>query len=178
MFYALAVAFALLGLACIFSVALGLPGTWMLLGLAVLLELTDHTLLQQPEAVTFGWWLLGGIGLLALLGEGIEIVTSALGAKHGGGTDMAMAGSFVGGMLGGLLLTFTLPIPVVGTLAGVLIGTFLGALVGELHATRGTVKGSLKPALGATLGRVIGTVGKVGVGLAAWGSLTVAAFIA
>ncbi len=178
MLYALAAGFALFGLLCVATVALGLPGTWMMLGLAVVLELTDHTLLGQAEVVTFGWWLLGGMAVLALVGEGIEVLVGALGAKQGGGGGTAMVGSFVGGLLGGLLLTFTLPIPVVGTLTGVLVGTFLGALAGELHQTRGTVKEAVKPAIGATLGRVLGTVGKVGVGLAAWGTLTVAAFVA
>ena len=37
--------FALLGLACIVLMLLGLPGTWFMIGLAVLIDLLD------------GWWL-------------------------------------------------------------------------------------------------------------------------
>jgi len=178
-----AFAFAFLGALCAVTVVIGLPGTWMLIALAVVVEIFDHHWLGGAGQVTFGWWLIGGTAALALVGEGLEIAAGALGAKGGGGSKKGALGAVIGGMLGGLVGTFALPIPVVGTLVGALGGTFGGALWGELRAAEQSgqsreLSTAIRPALGATLGRVLGTVAKTGIAGIAWLTLTVAAFIA
>ena len=50
-----AVVFAILGLACLLTVPMGLPGVWMLVGLAALLELADGVYLGAAQPTTFGW---------------------------------------------------------------------------------------------------------------------------
>lgn len=176
--YPVAGVFTLLGLACALIVPVGLPGTWILLGLAVVVELADGLWLGDP-ASTFGWWLLGGCVGLALLGEVIETATGAVGTKLGGGSKRGMWGAVLGGFLGAFLLTLLVPIPVVGTLAGALLGTFAGALLGE--RSRGdredpSLKADLKAATGATIGRVLGTMAKSAIAFSIWVGLAVAAF--
>lgn len=170
--------FTVLGLVCALIVPIGLPGTWILLALAVIVELIDGLWLGEG-AHTFGWLLLGGCAGLALVGEVIETATGAVGTKLGGGSRRGMWGAVLGGMLGAVLLTMLVPIPVVGTLLGALTGTFLGALLGE--RSRGdredpSLKADLKAATGATVGRVLGTMAKSGIAFSVWLALVVAAF--
>lgn len=171
--------FAMFGAACIAMVVVGLPGVWMLLGGAVVMELLDWTYRagDSADVVTFGWLVLG-LGVLAgLFGELLEFIAGAMGAKVGGGTKRGMAGAILGGFVGGIALTFVLPVvPVIGTLLGALIGTFIGAVLGEVSAEQAMpVWRSLRPATGATFGRVLGTVAKVGIAMVVWLVLLVAA---
>lgn len=176
--YVILIMFALVGAACVLSVAISLPGTWIMLGLAVLIELLDGLYLTGPEPITFGWWVLAVCIGLALFGEVLEFIAGALGAKTGGGTKRGMLGAIVGGFVGGIALTFMLPIPIVGTLVGALLGTLVGAMIGEITAEDAmTVRGSVMPAVGATFGRVLGTVAKVGIAMIVWLVLIVAAVV-
>jgi uncharacterized protein YqgC (DUF456 family) len=174
-----AVVFAILGLACLLTVPMGLPGVWMLVGLAALLELADGVYLGAAQPTTFGWTLLAVAAGLAALGEVVEAAAGAAGAKWGGGTRRGVIGAIVGGILGALVFTLLVPIPVVGTLLGALVGTFLGALVGETTAEHGRHPNeSLRAALAAALGRLAGTLGKLGIGTVVYVLLVRAAFVA
>lgn len=179
--YVVATIFTLLGAACVFSIVLSLPGAWIMLGIAFVIELIDQwwrTPGADGRTQTFEWWLLGVCVALALAGELIELAAGAAGAKSGGAGRRGMIGALIGGVVGALLLTPFIPIPVVGTLIGAIIGTFIGAVLGEVTGqTPKTVRGSMKPALGATIGRVFGTVSKIGVAIVIWLTLSVAAFI-
>jgi len=90
------------GLACLLAVLLSLPGTWILLGLAVIVELADGTYLPGEEPMTFGWMLLGICTGLAVLGEVIETGAGAAGAKLGGATRRGVIGAIVGGIAGAM----------------------------------------------------------------------------
>ena len=46
--------FAVLGLGCLLLVVVGLPGTWIMIGLAVALEIFDGRYLSAADPVTFG----------------------------------------------------------------------------------------------------------------------------
>lgn len=176
--YIVVIAFALFGAVCVLSVAISLPGTWVMLGLAVVIELIDGLYLTGPEPVTFGWRVLAVCFGIALFGELLEFIAGALGAKVGGGTRRGMLGAIIGGFIGGIALTFMLPVPLVGTLIGALVGTFLGAMLGEITAAQAmSVRGSMLPATGATIGRVLGTVAKVGIAMVVWLVLVVAAVL-
>ena len=184
MFYAVAGVYAFLSALCVLSIIVGLPGTWMMLALAVVVELVDPRWLPGPEATTFGWPLLAGCIALAVVGEGLEFVSGMLGTKAGGGTRRGMWGSIAGGLLGATAGTFV--IPVIGTLGGALLGTFLGALWGEMSAAQALdgsqaqgdrAKDALRPAVAATISRALGTVAKMGIGATVWVVLAVAAFM-
>jgi uncharacterized protein YqgC (DUF456 family) len=168
---AVTIIFALLGLVCLGLIVVGLPGTWILLGLAALLELTDHLWLGLAEPTVFGWGVIVGCVVLAGIGEALEFATGAVGTKMGGGNKRGMIGAFAGGMIGGLVGTGMLPI--VGTLLGALVGTFAGALVGEVTGPDAKdTKEALPAAIAATIGRIIGTVAKLGFAIVIWVSLT------
>jgi len=171
------------GAAAQIVVVLGLPGAWIILLTAAVIEfLIDPFYLPAGEQQTFSWWVLIACVGIVILGDLFEWIAGALGAKVGGGTKRGMWGALIGGILGAIILTPVFAfLPVIGTLIGALAGTFAGAVVGEVSATNPelapTVRQSLRPATGATIGRVVGTVSKLGVSIVVWLVLTVAAFV-
>jgi uncharacterized protein YqgC (DUF456 family) len=171
-FVAVGVVLALLGPACVAAVLMGLPGTWILLGLAVVVELCDGYWSAVDAPVTFGLPVLVGCGLAAALGEALEFVSGALGARRGGSSRRGMVGAFLGG-LGGIVLGILIPIPILGNVLGGLLGCFFGALAGELSHEHARLDGSIKPALGALVGKVLGTLAKLPIVLGVWGVLLV-----
>ncbi len=175
LFITIGVLFVIFGLACLISVALGIPGTWILLGLAFIIELTDGWF--RPEGTqTFPWWLLITCILLAILGEIFEFFAGLLGAKKAGSSKKGMIGALIGGIVGAIL-GVSIPIPIVGSLIGAIIGTFLGAVLGEMqHDPEVDFRGTLKPATGATIGRILGTLSKLPTTLAIWLGLSIAYF--
>ena len=172
--YVLVSFFALAGLACIASIPFGVPGMWIMLGLAVLVELGDTLVLPAPQPVTFGWGLLGICGGLGVVAEIVEGGAGAAGTRYGGGTKRGMWGAILGGIVGAVLFTVVIPVPLLGSLVGALAGTFVGAFVGEATTPRGeerSVRGNLRAALGATVGRLAGTLGKTILATAIWALL-------
>ena len=175
--YLVATVFCVLGFVCVLSIILGLPGTWIMIGLALLIEVFDSAYLPPERQTTFGAWVLWTCVILAGIGELIELAAGAAGAKKGGGSKRGMIGALIGGIAGALLLTPFIPLPVVGTLIGAVIGTFTGAVIGEVTGEQAkTVTGSMKPAIGATIGRVAGTVSKIAIAIAVWIVLSAAAY--
>jgi len=160
--------FAVLGLGCILLTVMQLPGIWVMLVLALGVQVADIAWVHGTD-VDAGWWALG-IGLVLAIGaEILEGTAGAAGAKVGGGTRRAMWGGFIGGVVGAILGTPLIPIPILGTFIGAIVGAFAGALIGEStgkHAT--TVGAALKPAAGAAAGRAVGTVIKISIGVAIW----------
>ncbi len=176
--YVFATLFFVLGGMCVVLVVIQLPGTWILLGLAGLLEWLDHFYLPDGDDQTFGWWVLGGCLAIAVVGEIIEFIAGVAGAKKGGSSSRGMWGALIGGIAGIFIFTpLFFFIPFFGTFFGAVLGTFVGAIVGELTVEQATIKGSMKPAIGATIGRVLGTMSKVGIAMAMWMTLTVSAFV-
>ncbi len=175
--YLVAFLFLFFGGICVLLVALQLPGTWTLLGLALVIELGDSLYLTAGQAETFGWEVLILCLILALLGEVIEFIAGAVGVKKGGGTKRGVVGSLAGGIVGFFLFAPLFAfLPLFGPLLGALLGTFVGAFLGELSAPRSRAEDALKPAAWATLGRVVGTTGKVGIAMAMWIALSFSAF--
>jgi uncharacterized protein YqgC (DUF456 family) len=175
--YGVAGVFSLACLACVVSVAVGLPGTWVMLALAVALEVLDSHLLGMPELVTFGWPTLGIAAAIAIAAEILEALAGAAGTRLGGGTRRGMIGAIIGGIVGAIALTPLLPIPVVGTLVGAFLGTFAGAFYAEYTVPE--VREASVPAraaLGAAVGRLAGTFGKFILASVIWVVLSWAAF--
>lgn len=176
--YVIAVLFCLLGALCVASMIFSLPGAWVMLGLALLIQVCDRFYLPAERAHTFDWRLLVGCAVLLGVSEVVETAAGAAGAKHGGGSRRGVIGALIGGIIGAIVLTGLIPIPVIGSLIGAVIGTFIGAVIGEVSGAQPkTVRGSVKPALGATIGRVIGTMGKILIAITVWAALSVAAFV-
>jgi hypothetical protein len=172
-----AVLFALLGLLCLVLVVLGLPGTWIMIGLAVGVELLDHHYLPGADPETFGWSAIAACVAVALAGELVEVGAGAAGTRAGGGSRRGMLGAMLGGLVGAIVFTPLIPIPVVGTLIGALVGTFAGAVIAERSAPEPPgATATLKAAGGATVGRLIGTLGKTMGAITVWLVLTIGAF--
>jgi len=172
-----ALLFAVIGLVCVLSIVVGLPGTWLMIALAVLIELFDG--LWRPEGFTqtFPWWVFVVAIALAVLGEILEFLASALGAKTGGASRRGMIGSLIGAFVGGIVGTFVfIFIPLLGSILGASIGAAIGAVAGELRDPNKRLRDMIRPASGAALGRLLGTIGKLPCGVAAWIALVVAAF--
>lgn len=181
--YLAATLFTALGALCLALTVIQLPGPWLLLALALLLEWLDGLYLPSGARSTFSAWTLWASLGLAVLGETIEFLAGVLGTRQGGGSNRGMWGALLGGILGAFVLT---PLfffaPLLGTLLGSLAGTLLGAVLGELSAQRQSGQGlalssTLRPALWATLGRLLGTTGKLALAVAMWVALTIDAFL-
>jgi uncharacterized protein YqgC (DUF456 family) len=167
--------FALIGLVCVGSVVVGLPGAWIMLAIAVVIELADGAYLDDRGPDTFGWWPIALCAILAAVGELFEFIAGALGAKTAGSSRRGMIGALVGG-IAGAILGVALPPPVIGSLIGAVAGTFAGAIVGELaNGRESTVRAAMRPATGATIGRIVGTLSKVPLAAVIWLVLTIGA---
>jgi hypothetical protein len=155
---------ALLILAAIVLWALNffsLPGNWLLLAAAVLYAY----LIPDETRTDISWWTVGGLLVLALLGELIEFAAGALGAAKAGasrrGAVLALGGSLLGGVFG---LFVALPIPVIGPIVGALLFGSLGALGGAVLGEQWKGKDldeSIRVGHAAFWGRLFGTLGKV-----------------
>jgi uncharacterized protein YqgC (DUF456 family) len=167
--YVLVTFFSLVGFFCVLSIPFGLPGMWMLLGFAAIIELADTLVVPPPQTITFGWTLLVVCAGLGVVGEVVEAGAGAAGTRVGGGTKRGMWGAIVGGIVGAIFFTVALPLPLVGTLVGALVGTFAGAFLGEMTGQHERdARSNAKAALAATIGRLAGTLGKTMIATVIW----------
>ncbi len=169
--YLLVSLFSLITLVFVVAIPFGLPGMWMMLGLAVIIELLDTLVLPAPHSVTFGWSVLAISGGLGVVGEVIEAGAGAAGTRMGGGTNRGMWGAIAGGIVGAILFTVWLPVPLVGTLVGALVGTFVGAFIGEATGEESRLRSrreNFRAAGAATVGRLAGTLGKTAIAIVIW----------
>jgi uncharacterized protein YqgC (DUF456 family) len=160
---------ALALLACLVLVPLGLPGTWLMVAVAMAFP---YIVGAEPlGAVT----LVALVGL-ALVGELIEFTLSARYTRKYGGSRRASWGAVIGGIVGAMV---GVPVPIVGPVIGGFLGSFAGALLAEI--SRGSGHGAAtRVAWGALIGRVVATAVKMGIGvaIAAWALLAAASSMA
>ena len=150
------------------AVLFNLPGTWLMVLLAVVVEW------WQPGEFLYSPPVLYVAGGLALLGEIFEFALGAAGSRRAGGSKRGAALAIVGGIIGAVMGT---PIaPILGTLIGACIGAFAGSLLGDLLAGR-SMGHSIDAGRGAAVGRFWGTIAKMGVGGAIVVLLAVAPFL-
>ena len=157
MTFILFVTFILFGIALSFSTIVGIPGGWLMLLMAIALELVDSSIGLPLQS--YGWAMIAWGGGALVASEGIELAASAVGAKLGGaskaGSIAAVIGSIVGAIVGSVFA------PIVGSIIGTFGGAFLATLVVELRAAKEDQQGAIKAAVGATFGRIMGSVGQL-----------------
>lgn len=150
-------------------ILLGLPGTWLMIATAALVEWwTDDTLFHVAT--------LGVAAGLGALGELIEFLASAGGAKRAGATKSGAMGALMGGIVGAILGTIFIPVPLLGSLAGGAMGAFAGSAMLE-HGGGKELRDAMHVGRGAAVGHVLGMLGKLAMGVAVWVILTVAVFV-
>jgi hypothetical protein len=150
MFTFLAILLVLLCLVGVALTLLTLPGTWLMVVAALGL--------QAYAPGTFSWWVIGAVIGLAALGELVEFLASAAGAKTGGGSNRSMLGATAGSLIGAVLgAPFLFPL---GTIAGGVVGAGAGAVLTEKMWVRRTWGESAKAGGGAAIGRFIATIAK------------------
>jgi len=157
------IALLLINAAGVFMVALQLPGTWTIAAATALFA----WLYWEPGDPMIGWWTLAGLLVCCVLGELIETLAGAVGAKGAGGSKRSIALAIALGIVGAILGTMFIPIPIVGTLVGAAVGSGTGAVLGELWVGR-EWKLALRTGQGAAIGRFAGSVGKLAVACAMW----------
>ena len=135
----------------------GLFGNWIILAALIavwILSGFEH----------FGPWSLALFTGMACLGEAVEAVAAALGAKKFGAEKGAILAAVAGCLAGSILGTPLFPI--VGTLAGGCLGAFVGAVAYQYIVKEKQAHDALWTGLGAALGRVMGVFAKLLIGLA------------
>lgn len=174
MLYVYATIVTVLNLVWLFLTVLSLPGNWlMVLTAAVAAWLLATEGVAGPGM--FGYPVLIAAVVLATIGEILEFLLGAAGARKAGGSKRAAAASIVGAIIGGIVATPLIPIPLVGTLVGVCAGAFIGAMAVELMIGK-PMEASLASGKGAAVGRLWGTLAKLAVGVIIFAILTVAAY--
>jgi uncharacterized protein YqgC (DUF456 family) len=139
-----------------------MPGNWLMLLAAGVYA----WLLPETSATDVTWPWLAALLVLALLGEGCELLAGALGVHQGGGSKrgavLAVGGSLVGAVVGGFLGSWVMP--VIGTMVGAVliaaVGALGGAMLGEGWKGR-TLGESWRVGQGAFWGRLLGTAAKL-----------------
>ena len=140
--------------AVLLSTALGFPGNWILVGVALVIALVSRF-----EAMT--WVYLFVCAGLATLGEVIESTLGAVIVVKRGGTWWGVAGSVIGGFVGVILGASW--VPPFGSVIGGLLGAFVGAVLGEMAKQR-RVEPAIRIGFWSFVGRVLATAVKLSMG--------------
>jgi uncharacterized protein YqgC (DUF456 family) len=136
------------------TTALGIPGNWILVGVALIIALVS-----KFTAMTWTW-LLVCLGL-AVVGEIIESVLGVVVVARRGGGRWGIIGSVVGGFLGVILGAGIAP--PLGSLVFGFVGAFAGAVVGEWIKQR-RMEPAVRIGSWSFVGRVLAMSGKVVMG--------------
>lgn len=167
--YLFAIILILLNGLWLFTVILGLPGTWLMIISALLLAWSPY----GHDMFSLG--VLIAVAVVAVIGEVLEFITGVYGAKKAGGKKRGALGALIGGFIGGIIGTVIVPVPVIGSLIGACVGAALGAWGLEMTGGR-DMQSSVRSGVGAGVGRLAGTVLKLACGLIIYITLAVAAF--
>lgn len=144
---------AIASLANIALVIVGLPGIWIAIAIALIVEW------WQPGSV--GWWAIGISAALAALAEIAEFFAGAAGAGAAGGSKRAAFAAIAGGIVGAILGTiFLAMIPILGTIIGSVVGAGLaaGAFDASPDENPLTLAHRVKVGKGAATGRLLATL--------------------
>lgn len=157
------------------TVVLGLPGTWLIVATTAAVAWLNRAELQAGTPGMIGAATLAALLVLATLGELIEFLAGAAGAKRGGGSRRGAWGAIFGGIAGAIVFLPLIPVPLVGSLIGACLGAGVGAAAFELVGG-GRPDASVRIAWHAGLGTFYGRGAKVAIGLLMWVIASIAAF--
>ncbi|HET6430297.1 MAG TPA: DUF456 domain-containing protein [Phycisphaerae bacterium] len=175
MTYLAATLLVVVNLACLALNLFQLPGNWLMVATTSLVAWWRWDASKGAGEQMFSVYVLAAMVVLAVVGEVLEFVAAAAGARKYGSSRWGSAAALVGGLVGGVVGTFAIPIPVVGSLIGACGGACLGAWSAELGRGR-KMDHSVRAGIGAGVGRLLGTVIKIALGAAIWLIVAVAAF--
>jgi len=135
------------------SLVIGLPGTFAIVAVALLYAWATGFVAVQWS--TIGWLLL-----LAVVGEGIELVSSSAAAAGTRPSRRVTIGALAGALIGGIVGT---PILFgIGSLLGALAGAFAGAAL-AVRSEGGSLEDSVTTGFAALKGRFLGFVAKAAI---------------
>lgn len=151
--------------------ALGMPGNWGIVALAGICFWFS----SEESRTNVALLSLVLIVCIAIVGEVLEFLASAMGASRVGGSRrgaiLALLGSITGAIVG-LVMGTAIPPPIVGNVMASLLlgasGAFAGAIAGERWDGKEWEQ-SIQIGTAAFWGRLLGTVGKAVCGTIACG---------
>lgn len=175
MVWPIAIVLILMNAAWLVLVALGLPGTWLMVATTALVAWWRWPADGSNTPPMFSLGVLVAIVVVAVVAEVLEVAAGMVGAKATGGTRRGAVGALVGGLVGAVAGTFLIPIPLLGSLIGACLGAGVGAWGLELSGGREHAA-AFKAGMGAGVGRFFGTIVKLTAGVVIWLVVAVAAF--
>ena len=144
--------FVIAMLVSIFVVPLGLPGTFIMVAIAIAAN--------YFASAGIGWLAIG-LGLaLAVVAEVLEWTMSARFAMKYGGSKRAGWGAIIGGLLGAFA---GIPVPLFGSMIGAFAGAFVGALIAEFTQPNSDASSATRVATGALIGKAAATAMKLAI---------------
>jgi uncharacterized protein len=132
-------------------IPLGVPGTWIMVGVLAIGALAGRV----------GALVLIAAIVLAGIAELVEFVASARVNRRYGGSRGAFWGAAFGGILGVII---GVPVPVIGSVIAGFIGAFLGAAAVTFHEVKDYDR-AWQVGRGALVGRVVSAAVKTGIGI-------------
>lgn len=130
-----------------------LPGSWICLSAMFVIGVV-----WKPELLSSPWTTFGVTIAVAIAGELIEVLASAIGVRRGGGSKLGAVISIVGAFLGAVLgapLLFPL-----GSFVFAVLGAGLCTVLIERMVHRKEWNEASKAGIGAAVGRALATVAK------------------
>ncbi|MBP6561973.1 MAG: DUF456 family protein [Neisseriaceae bacterium] len=111
-------------------------------------------LAYQSDYLIIGAASLWTIGIITVIGMGMDFVASLIGAKATGASKKALWGAFIGGVVG-----------IFFGIIGMVFGPLIGAATGEFIDKQSLLIAG-KVGLGTFIGFIVGVMAKIGCGLA------------
>lgn len=148
----LTILFVLAMLVSIFVVPIGLPGTFIMIAVAIAVN--------YLAAAGISWLAIGASLALAVIAEVLEWTLSSKFAIKYGGSKRAGWGALIGGFIGAFA---GVPVPVIGSMIGAFAGAFLGALVAEYTQPNSNASTATRVATGALIGKAAATAMKLAI---------------
>jgi uncharacterized protein YqgC (DUF456 family) len=135
----------------LFLIPLGLPGLWIMIGVAAVGAIVGE----------IGLLTLLACVLIATIAEVIEFFLVRRLTRQYGGSPKAFWGALVGGFVGVLIGA---PIPIIGSVIAGIIGSFAGAAVVTYAETK-ELLAAHRVGWGAVIGRMLTAVAKTAAGI-------------
>jgi uncharacterized protein YqgC (DUF456 family) len=136
----------------LFSIPLGLPGLWIMIGVVAIGAIVGEV----------GLLILLACTALAVAAELIEFFLLRKLTKQYGGSRKAFWGALAGGFVGVLV---GIPVPIIGSIIAGMIGAFVGAALVTYAETK-QLGSAHRVGWGAVVGRMLTAVAKTAAGVA------------